>query len=303
MSVHHHDHHHHHHEHHDTSEGRLLVVFALNACFTVVEFVGGYLTQSTAIMADAVHDLGDTLAIASALILNRLGNKQGDANFTYGYRRLSLFGALFNALILVVGCVWILSEALQRFDQPILPHAQGMMWLALLGVVVNGFAALRLRAGKTMNERVLNWHLLEDMLGWLVVLVAAIALHFVQWTWLDPALSVAFSLFILVNVLRSLKETLRLFAQATPDKDLSRKVKQALCGIEQVQSLHHFHMWSLDGDKHVVSAHIKLVTSDAHVYNSVKREISTLLQPFDLYHTTFELELADEPCRMHSKEA
>ena len=279
------------------------MVFVLNACFTVIEFVGGYLTQSTAIMADAVHDLGDTLAIASALVLNRLGHKQANANFTYGYRRLSLYGALFNAVVLIIGCVWILSEALQRFDQEILPHAQGMMWLALLGVVVNGAAAFRLRAGKTMNERVLNWHLLEDMLGWIVVLVVAIALHFVQWTWLDPALSVAFSLFILVNVLRSLKETLRLFAQATPDRELSRRVEDTLRSINQVQELHQFHMWSLDGDKHVVSAHIKLDTNDATSYTRVKREISTLLQPFDIHHTTFELELADEPCRMNSKES
>lgn len=301
MSQHHHGHHHH--DHGDTSEGRLLMVFALNACFTVVEFVGGYLTQSTAIMADAVHDLGDTLAIASALILNRLGHRQNDANFTYGYRRLSLFGALFNAIVLVVGCLWILSEALQRFDQAILPNAQGMLWLAMLGVVVNGAAALGLRSGKTMNERVLNWHLLEDMLGWVVVLVAAIVLHFVQWTWLDPALSVAFSLFILFNVLRSLKETLRLFAQATPDNELSLQVKQALSSIEQVQSLHHFHMWSLDGDKHVVSAHIKLNSSDAASHIPVKRAISALLKPFNIHHTTFELELADEHCRMHSKES
>jgi cobalt-zinc-cadmium efflux system protein len=301
MSEHHHGHHHHH-NHRDTSEGRLLMVFALNACFTVVEFVGGYLTQSTAIMADAVHDLGDTLAIASALVLNRIGHRQSDATFTYGYRRLSLFGALFNAVVLVVGCVWILTEALERFDQAILPNAQGMMWLAFLGVVVNGAAALGLRAGKTMNERVLNWHLLEDMMGWIVVLVAAIALHFVQWTWLDPALSVAFSLFILFNVLRSLKETLRLFAQATPDRELSQKIKGALTSIEQVEDVHHFHMWSLDGDKHVVSAHIKLNNSDASTHADVKHEINALLKPFNIYHTTFELELADEPCRMNPKE-
>ena len=237
------------------------------------------------------------------MILNRLGHRQSDANFTYGYRRLSLFGALFNAIVLVVGCLWILSEALQRFDQAILPNAQGMLWLAMLGVVVNGAAALGLRSGKTMNERVLNWHLLEDMLGWVVVLVAAIVLHFVQWTWLDPALSVAFSLFILFNVVRSLKETLRLFAQATPDNELSLQVQQALSGIEQVQSLHHFHMWSLDGDKHVVSAHIKLNSSDAASHIPVKRAISALLKPFNIHHTTFELELADEHCRMHSKES
>jgi len=296
------EHHHHHHDFHDRSEGRLIAVFTLNALFTLIEFVGGYLTQSTAIMADAIHDLGDTLAIASALVLNRLGHKHSNTTYTYGFRRLSLFGALLNALLLVFGCVWILAEAVQRLDQDILPNAQGMMWLAILGVFVNGAAALRLRDGRTLNERVLNWHLVEDMLGWIVVLIAAIALHFVAWTWLDPALSIALSLFILVNVVRSLKETLRLFAQATPDQGLSRNIEAALASIDEVESIHQYHLWSLDGEKHVASAHLKLNTNDPRCHPFVKQRIDELLFRFNLHHTTFELELANERCRMNTKD-
>jgi cobalt-zinc-cadmium efflux system protein len=296
------EHHHHHHDFHDRSEGRLIAVFTLNALFTLIEFVGGYLTQSTAIMADAIHDLGDTLAIASALVLNRLGHKHSNATYTYGFRRLSLFGALLNALLLVSGCVWILAEAVQRLDQDILPNAQGMMWLAILGVFVNGAAALRLRDGHTLNERVLNWHLVEDMLGWIVVLIAAIALHFVAWTWLDPALSIALSLFILVNVVRSLKETMRLFAQATPDQGLSRNIEAALASIDEVESIHQYHLWSLDGEKHVASAHLKLNTNDPRCHPFVKQRIDELLFRFNLHHTTFELELANERCRMNTKD-
>ena len=154
------------HHHHHSSSGRLGLAFFLNLAFTIIEFIGGALTNSMAIMADAVHDLGDTLAIGLAWTLDRVGRKEADNGFTYGYHRLSLLGALINGAILIIGSLWILSEALPRLINPQMPDAVGMIWLAILGVTVNGFAAYKLSGGKTLNEKVLNWHLLEDVLGW-----------------------------------------------------------------------------------------------------------------------------------------
>lgn len=156
--------HNHVHDHADESQ-RIGLAFILNFGFTIIEFIGGWLTNSTAIMADAVHDLGDTLSIGLAWFLGKLSNKSADSHFTYGYRRLSLLGALINGTVLLLGSLWILYEAIPRLTDPVMPHAQGMFWLAILGVTVNGFAAYKLRRGKTLNERVLNWHLLEDVLG------------------------------------------------------------------------------------------------------------------------------------------
>lgn len=289
---------HHHNYNHDDSSNRIGLAFFLNAGFTLIEFVGGWLTNSTAIMADAVHDLGDSLAIGLAWVLNRWGKKAANHDFTYGYRRLSLFGAFLNSVILIAGSAWILHEALPRLLNPVMPHTLGMIGLAVLGVAVNGVAAIRLSHGKTLNERVLNWHLLEDMLGWVVVLFVAIVMQFVEWPILDPLLSIAFTLFILSNVVKNLGETLRLFFQAVPSRQLLKDIHTALLSVEHVREVHHLHLWSLDGEHHVLSAHI--VTEhrfDLSGYANLKRQLGECLAVYRLAHTTLEIELSNEICR------
>ena len=215
---HHHGHSHGHHHHHDVSDSqRIGWAFWLNFVFTIIEFIGGWLTNSVAIMADAVHDLGDSLSIGLAWYLSKVGHKQADDEYTYGYKRLSLLGAMINGLILVVGSVWVLSEAIPRLWDPEMPVTEGMIGLAILGIAVNGSAAYKLSGGSSMNEKVLNWHLLEDVLGWVAVLIVGIVLHFVHWPILDPLLSVLFTLFILFNVVRYVIDTTKLFLQGNPD--------------------------------------------------------------------------------------
>ena len=283
---------------HDYSSDRIGMAFFLNFAFTIIEFIGGWLTNSTAIMADAVHDLGDTLSIGSAWLLNRLGKKSPDEEFTYGYRRLSLFGALLNGLVLLVGSIWILGEAIPRLTDPVMPMAEGMMALAILGVTVNGFAAYKLSHGTTLNERVLNWHLLEDVLGWVAVLIVAIVLQFADWPILDPLLSILFTLFILFNVARNLKATAKLFFQAVPDKKLMGEIKDALLGVQFIVGAHHLHLWSLDGEHHVLTAHVRVTEPIGHgAHRDLKANITRVLEPFDLDHTTIEIKLGEEECR------
>jgi cobalt-zinc-cadmium efflux system protein len=282
----------------DQSSNRIGLAFFLNVAFTIIEFIGGWLTNSTAIMADAVHDLGDSLSIGSAWLLNRLGRKTADEEFTYGYRRLSLFGALLNGVVLLIGSVWVLSEAIPRLSNPVMPMAEGMLALAVLGVSVNGFAAYKLSHGTSLNERVLNWHLLEDVLGWVAVLIVSVVLQFKEWPILDPILSIAFTLFILFNVVRNLKDTAKLFFQAVPDKKLMGEIKKALLQIDQVDEVHHLHLWSLDGEHHVLTAHA--VTSgftDSETHRKIKASITDSLSRFSLDHTTIEIELDEEQCR------
>lgn len=168
----------HNHDHNNGSAERISIAFFLNFAFTIIEFIGGLLTNSTAIMADAVHDLGDTLSIGLAWLLSKISSKHPDDAYTYGYYRFSLLGALVNGVVLVVGSIWVLSQALPRLFVPEMPHAEGMFWLAILGVSVNGYAAWKLSKGNTLNERILNWHLLEDVLGWVSVLVVSFLLLF-----------------------------------------------------------------------------------------------------------------------------
>lgn len=294
--------HNHPHNHDDTQDHgasrRIGWAFWLNASFMVIEFIGGWLTNSTAIMADAVHDLGDSLSLGSAWLLERVSRKRADAAYTYGYRRLSLFGAFLNAVVLVVGSVFVLIQSLPRLLAPEMPQVQGMLGLAVLGIAVNGFAVWKLRRGATLNEKVLNWHLLEDVLGWVAVLLVSLLLLVVDWPVLDPLLAVVFTLFILANVWRSLRETLRLFFQAVPAELLAHKIHLRLLELEPVAAVHHEHCWSLDGEHHVYTAHLVLKRSlDFAEQRTFKLAIAERLKPFALTHTTIELELPEEVCR------
>ena len=300
MGHHHHHGPHAHHDHSETSSTRIGLAFWLNFVFTIIEFIGGVLTNSTAIIADAVHDLGDSLSLGLAWVLNKLGAKQSTVGFTYGFKRFSLLGALINALVLLAGSTWVLFEAIPRLADPVMPNTEGMIYLAILGVVVNGYAAFKLSGGKTLNERVLNWHLLEDVLGWVAVLVGAIVMHFVYLPIIDPLLSITFTLFILINVVRNLIETLKLFSQANPSPELYQQVQHALEEIEEVAAIHHLHLWSMDGESHVLTAHIELDRDllDSEHYLAVKARINQTLGQFKLFHTTIELEFMSESCRL-----
>ena len=292
------------HNHAHSASSRIGWAFFLNVSFTIIELIGGVLTNSTAIMADAVHDLGDSLSIGLAWLLSKLSSKRADGVFTYGYHRFSLFGALINGFVLIAGSLWVLSEALPRLLQPELPDAVGMFWLAILGVAVNGYAAYKLSHGKTLNERVLNLHLLEDVLGWVAVLVVAVVLMFVDWPILDPLLSIAFTLFILVNVCRNVYSAVALLMQATPDKDLHQQVLAEFLAVDDVREAHHVHIWSLDGEHHVLTAHLQLEgLLEPGQQLAVKAELSRRLESYDFLHTTIEFEFPEEACRDGRDEA
>ena len=287
-----------HNHQHDVSSDRISVVFFLNFSFTIIELIGGVLTNSTAIMADAVHDLGDTLSIGLAWLLSKLSRKHPNNDFTYGYYRFSLLGALVNGVVLVVGSIWVLSESLPKLLDPEMPHAQGMFWLAILGVAVNGFAAWKLSKGKTLNERILNWHLMEDVLGWISVLIVSILLIFFDWPILDPILSIAFTLFILMNVLKNTSNTIKIFLQSAPDNKMLDNIRNKLNTLDHVNAIHYLHLWSLDGERHVLTAHLEIDHMiSANEQKQIKQEISKRLADFSLAHTTIEFELPEESCR------
>ncbi|WP_286272103.1 cation diffusion facilitator family transporter [Thalassotalea hakodatensis] len=297
--MHNHNHSHNHsHSHQHGKDDRIGWAFFLNVTFTIIEFIGGWLTNSTAIMADAVHDLGDSLSIGFAWILSRFSDKEASDKFSYGYRRLTLFGALINSIVLIIGSIWILFEAIPRLSNPEMPVVEGMLGLAILGVAVNGYAVLKLKAGETLNEKVLTWHLLEDVLGWVAVLIVSIVLLFVDLPILDPLLSIGFTLFILFNVFKNLKSTIVLFLQAAPDEETQESIKESLTNLPEVNGVHHLHFWSLDGESHVLTAHIELVEKiDVDELIKLKEQVAKRLSAYRLSHTTIEFEFPKETCR------
>lgn len=289
---------HHHHHQHDHGDN-LGLAFFLNLGFAVIELVGGVLTNSVAILSDAVHDLGDSLSIGLAWFLARLGRRRPNDRFSYGFRRFSLLGALINSVVLIAGSVIILVEAVPRLWAPEMPHAPGMLGLAVLGVSVNGLAAWRLRGGQSLNARVISWHLLEDVLGWVAVLVVALVLLFRQWPILDPLLSIGFTLFILFNVGRALAETVGLFLQQTPRDVEMQQIVVELERLPHVENAHHVHLWSLDGEHHVLTAHLRMSEGTGLVeMRETRRALDEAVAGWEISHTTVELELPGEACRI-----
>ena len=279
------------HDHHHNQEGNIKIAFFLNLGFTILEFFGGLYVNSVAIISDALHDLGDSLSLGLSWYLDRKSREGANSNFTFGYTRFSLLGALVNSLVLIGGSIFVINEAVERILNPEHTDAQGMLLFAIIGVTVNGYAAWRVSKGKTLNERVISWHLMEDVLGWAAVLVVSIVLLFKDIHYLDPALSLFITAYILWNVLKRLKETLYVFLQGSPDDIDIEELNKKFLNLSFVESTNHVHVWSLDGEKHVVTAHIEV-----HEMNQVselinaKIEIRELLKPYKFNHSTIEIE-------------
>ena len=290
------------HQHsHDDSGKNLKLAFFLNLAFTILEFIGGFYVNSIAIVSDAVHDLGDSLSLGTSWYLDKKSKKGSNSKFSYGYRRFSLLGALINSLVLIGGSIYVIYEAVGRILNPEHSDAKGMIIFAVIGVVVNGYAAYKLSSGKTLNEKVVSWHLMEDVLGWVAVLIVAIVLLFKDIHYLDPALSLLITLYILYNVIKRLKETLFIFLQGVP-KDLDiEKIKSGLLKIEKVKSIHHTHIWSQEGEHHVFTSHVILEEIESfEQQNRAKKEIKEYLEKYDFEHFTIELEFEEETCNLRS---
>jgi cobalt-zinc-cadmium efflux system protein len=285
-----------HHHSHDSGKN-LRLAFFLNLSFTLIELVGGWYVNSVAIISDAVHDLGDSISLGTSWYLDKLSKKKATESYSFGYRRFSLLGALINAIVLILGSVFVIREAILRLQSPEMSDAKGMFYFSLLGVAVNGYAAWKLSTGKTLNERVITWHLIEDVLGWIAVLIASIILIFYPNPYLDPALSLLITAFILWNVIKRLRETVFLFLQGQPlDVDKSA-IEKEIRSIAHVDSTHHTHIWSLDGERHVFTSHVKLkplqsIEDILHVKNELKR----IMKKYPFEHYTIETEFEGEDC-------
>ncbi len=284
---------------HSHGDHNLRAVFFLNLIFTIFEISGGLWTNSLAILSNALHDLGDTFSLGFSWYLEKYSRKEKDRIFSYGYQRFSLLAALINTMVLVGGSFFIMSEAVPRLINPEHSKVQGMLAFAIAGILVNGLAALRLKGGKTFVTRVVIWHFVEDVLGWVAVLVVAITLMFKDIPILDPVLSVLIAAYVLYNIIRNLKKTLALFLQAVPENIDIDEVENRLRVIENVKSVHHTQVWSLDGIHHVLTTHIvvdgKATKDDVW---QMKCAIKSLTDKMDFTHSTVEIEYEGEACRM-----
>ncbi|QCR23143.1 cation diffusion facilitator family transporter [Pontibacter sp. SGAir0037] len=292
-----HQHHHHHTHHHHQASNNIKVAFFLNLSFAVFEIVGGLWINSMAILSDALHDLGDSLSLGLAWYFERLSKKGRDHSYSYGYKRFSLLGAVINSVILLAGSVLVLLVAIPRLFHPEAVHAPGMILFAVAGILVNGIAALRLNKGTSLNEKVVMLHLLEDIFGWAAVLAGGIIMYFFDLPVIDPLLSLVITCFILYNVVKNLREGLKILLQATPAHIEMPALEQRLEKLPEIRSVHDLHLWTLDGTNHILTMHA-VVDPQVSLDQSeeIKQRIRTAMADLEIHHVTIELEAAGQAC-------
>lgn len=274
------------------TQRNILIAFILNLAFSVFELVGGIFTGSIAIASDALHDLGDAVSIGASYFLERVSKKQPDEKYTYGYARYSVIGSVITTIILLVGSVFVIYGAISRIIEPKEINYDGMILFAVVGALVNLCAAFFTREGDSLNQKAVNLHMLEDVLGWLVVLVGAIVMRFTDFAILDPILSICVAIFILINAARTLKEAIDLFLEKTPHGLDVVKIKAHVEEIDGVLDVHHLHVWSMDGQSNYATMHV-VTNEEPHM---IKEKIREELSEHGIGHVTLELEREGEHC-------
>jgi len=278
------------------TEKNIFVAFILNLAFSIFEFVGGIFTGSVAIVSDAIHDIGDAASIGISYFLEKKSKKQPDDEYTYGYARYSVIGSVITTLILLFGSVMVIYNSVKRIINPVEINYNGMILFAVFGVVVNLTAAFFTREGDSLNQKAVNLHMIEDVLGWIVVLVGAVVMRFTDFSVIDPVMSIGVAIFILINAVKNLKEVLDLFLEKTPHNINISEIKEHLMHIDGVKGVHHIHIWSMDGHNNYATMHI-VTNEETHLIKEKAREE---LAEHGITHATLELETEGERCHEES---
>lgn len=274
------------------SEKKILIAFILNLSFSIFEFIGGIFTGSVAIMSDAVHDMGDAASIGFSYFLERKSKKQPDRTHTYGYARYSVLGGVITTFILLFGSVAVIINAVNKIINPTQINYDGMIVFAVIGVVVNFLAAYFTHGGESVNQKAVNLHMLEDVLGWAVVLIGAVVMRFTDFSLLDPIMSIGVAIFIFINAIKNLKSVLDIFLEKTPRNISIDEIKNHICQIDGVADAHHIHLRTLDGHNLYATMHI-VTDRDPH---AIKEKVREELAEHGITHSTLELETVGEHC-------
>lgn len=240
------------------SSKNMTIAFLLNFSFAIIEFIFGLLFHSSAVLADAIHDTGDALAIGLSTLFEKISTKKEDQEYTLGYKRYSLLGALLTSVILLVGSTLVIVENVPKLFAPEKVNYDGMLVLGIVAIVVNTAASRVVSHGHGHNESILSLHFLEDILGWIAVIVVSLILRFTDWYFLDPLLSLVIAGFILSKALPKFRENIQIFLDHVPsDVDLSQ-LYQEIAALENVRAITQLNVWTTDGLEKFAMLHICL---------------------------------------------
>lgn len=276
------------------TEKNIFIAFILNLLFSIFEIIGGIMTRSISIISDAIHDFGDALSIGIAYFLERLSIKNPDEVYTYGYKRYSVLGAVITNAILFMGAILVIYNAIIRIINPVTINYNGMIIFGIIGFIVNLIASFITRNGNSLNQKAVNLHMFEDVLGWAIVLIGAIIMKFTDLSIIDPIMSILVSLYILTHVVKHFETILNVFLEKTPINISLDNIRKELLKIKDIKDVHHIHIWTLDGFNNYATMHI---ISDN---NDVKKQVRKKLLELNINHVTLELESLEEKCE-HSE--
>lgn len=283
-----------------SSQNNILIAFLLNFVFVLIEAIGGFFTNSVAILSDAIHDFGDCVAIGTAFFLEKKSNKKANLKYSYGYKRYSIISALLSSSILLVGGAVVIYTSILRIITPKPINGLGMLIIASVGVVINGFAVLRTAKSHNINEKAISLHLLEDVLGWVIVLIGSLFVFLFNITIIDPILSIVVTIFIIFNVVKHIIEIIGILTEKTPKNFDTIKFKAEVLQVENVYDVHHIHVWSLNGETALATLHVT-VTQQTQLsdFHKIKQSITQISKKFKIDHITIQLDTIDEHCHDH----
>ncbi|HET8685526.1 MAG TPA: cation diffusion facilitator family transporter, partial [Methanosarcina sp.] len=216
--------------------------------------------------------------------------KPATSKMTFGYRRLSLLSATFTVIVLIAGSLFVLTRAIPRLISPEPVNADGMVLIALIGLTINGLGYFRLKKGMSQSEKVLSWHLLEDILGWIALLTGSIIMMFWDKPVIDPIMTIGFTIFVLWGASKNAKETLNLLLEGVPENIDIDAIKEAILSVEGVKRIHDLHIWSLEGETDILTAHVVVENKYLQTPDKMRQSIKNKLEERHIEHSTLELE-------------
>lgn len=283
----------------------------VNLFFSIFEFIGGVLSGSAAIMSDAIHDLGDSISLGFSIYFGKKANHGPDKKYTYGYSRFSVLGVFVTTVILIVGAAFMIYLSVLRIINPTEIDLYIMLVLSVVGLVLNMLATFRTENGrfnviKAIEKKTYNGILFEDVVGWIIVLLGTVVMMGTGWLWLDPAMSILISLYLISTAFVSFKKVLELFLEKVPNGESVDVVKYQVLAIPHVKGVHSIHLWSMDGVKLCATMHVVVdgkVVDGTLIENSVespmniKKEIRKQLRSTGIKEVTLEIETEGETCK------
>ncbi len=253
-----HSHSHHSHNHHDLKGRNLLISIILNVLITISQVIGGIISGSLSLLSDALHNFSDVLSLIVSYIANKYSKKQASLNRIFGYKRSEIIAAFINASTLMIVAVYLVYEAIIRFFNPKEIESGLVIWLALLGIIANGFSVLLLRksARDNMNMRSAYLHLITDMSASIAVLVGGLLMKYFGWFWVDSVLTILIAAYLIFMGYGLLKKSFKVLMLFSPDDINLEKLRDAISQHSEIKNVHHIHIWQLNEKETHMEAHI-----------------------------------------------